>query len=199
MIKTIIRTLAMRYGIFPNIYKKICKSGKEYADFLRLHGKFQSIGENCSILLGTNFTDPSYVRIGNNVHFSDCAIIGHDGSIAMLNIAYNTKLDAVGKIDIKDNVFIGYHAIVLPNVTIGPNSIVAAGAVVTKDVKEGEIVAGVPAKCIGQVENLVSKLQAETEKLPWYDLIQARNETYDPEMEKLLVQMRVDYFYKDST
>ena len=41
------------------------------------------------------------------------------------------KLDAVGKIDIRDNVFVGYGAIILRGVTIGPNAIVAAGAVVT--------------------------------------------------------------------
>ena len=198
MIKKIVRILAMRYGKLSNIYRKICRpGGEEYAEFLRIHGNFYSIGEGCSILTGTNFTDPSYVSIGNNVHFSDCSIIGHDGSIAMLNRAYNTKLDAVGKIDIRDNVFIGYQAIVLPNVTIGPNSIIGAGAVVTKDVKEGEIVAGVPARCIGSVENLVNKLQAETEKLPWYHLIQEREGAYNAEMEPILNELRIAYFYKN--
>lgn len=199
MIKKILRILAMRYGLFPNLFRKFCKpNGYEYADFLKLHGNFYSIGEKCSILIETNFTDPSYVRIGNNVHFSNCALIGHDGSIAMLNEAFNTKLDSVGKIDIKDNVFIGYQAVVLPGVTIGPNSIVAAGAVVTKDVKEGEIVAGVPAHCIGLVDELVDKLQSKTERLPWYDLIQQRQGSYDPEVEPLLVKLRTDYFYNSS-
>jgi acetyltransferase-like isoleucine patch superfamily enzyme len=69
----------------------------------------------------------------------------------MLNRAYNVKLDSVGKIDIGDNVFIGYGVIVLPNVTISSNMIVGAGAVVTKDVAEGDIVAGVPARPIRPV------------------------------------------------
>ena len=46
---------------------------------------------------------------------------------------------------IKDNVWVGAHATILPGVTIGEMSVVAAGAVVTKDVPPGVLVAGVPA------------------------------------------------------
>ncbi|WP_293212364.1 MULTISPECIES: acyltransferase [unclassified Microcoleus] len=192
----ILRHFAMRYGKFRGLYVKFCEpSSEEYTQFLRLHGNLYSIGENCTILPSTVFTDPSYVRIGNNVHFSSSILIGHDGAIAMLNQAYNVKLDAVGKIDIRDNVFIGYHSIVLRNVTIGPNAIVAAGAVVTKDVAEGDIVAGVPAKPIGRVADLVEKLQAETQSLPWADLINSREGAYDPEMEPQLAQLRLSHFY----
>lgn len=196
MIKKIVRTLAMRYGKFPKLYRQLCQPmGGEYAEYLRRHGNFHQCGENCSILTTTVFTDPAYVRIGNNVHFSSCTLIGHDGSIAMLNRAYNVKLDSVGKIDIRDNVFIGYNAIVLPNVTIGPNAIVAAGAVVTKDVAEGDIVAGVPAKPIGRVEDLVKKLQVKTQTLPWAELINRREGSFDPEIEPQLTQLRVSHFY----
>lgn len=54
------------------------------------------------------------------------------------------------KVEIGDYVFIGPRAIILPGVKIGKGAIVGAGAVVTKNVTEGEIVAGVPAKVIGQ-------------------------------------------------
>jgi UDP-3-O-[3-hydroxymyristoyl] glucosamine N-acyltransferase len=157
-----------------------------------------ALGSNCSILPSTVFTDPAYVRIGNNVHFSSCTLIGHDGSIAMLNQAYNVKLDSVGKIDIGDNVFIGYGAIILPNVTINSNAIVGAGAVVTKDVAEGDIVAGIPARPIGRVEDLVKKLQAQTQSLPWVDLINSREGGFDPAIEPELVELRVSYFYSNT-
>lgn len=193
----ILRYFAMRYGKFPSLYIKFCDpSSEEYTQFLRLHGNLYSIGENCTLLPSTVFTDPSYVRIGNNVHFSTCILIGHDGAVAMLNQAYNVKLDAVGKIDIRDNVFIGYNSIVLRNVTIGPNAIVAAGAVVTKDVAEGDIVAGVPAKPIGRVADLVEKWKTDTQSLPWADLINSREGAYDPEMELQLIQLRVSHFYQ---
>ncbi len=200
LLKKIVRILAWRYGKFPSLYRKLCQpTGGEYAEYLRCHGNLREIGQHCSILTTTVFTDPAYVRIGNNVHFSSCTLIGHDGSIAMLNRAYNIKLDSVGKIDIHDNVFIGFNAIILPNVTIGPNAIVAAGAVVTKDVAEGDIVAGVPAKPIGRVEDLVKKLQAKTQTLPWADLINLREGGFEPEIEPQLIQLRVSHFYGNTS
>jgi len=54
------------------------------------------------------------------------------------------------KVTIGDYVFIGPRAIILPGITIGKGAVVAAGAVVTKDVPERAIVAGVPAKVIGE-------------------------------------------------
>ncbi len=200
LVKKIVRRLAWRYGKFPSLYRKLCQPmGEEYAEYLRRHGNLCEIGRHCSILTTTVFTDPAYVRIGNNVHFSSCTLIGHDGSIAMLNRAYNIKLDSVGKIDIHDNVFIGFNAIILPNVTIGPNAIVAAGAVVTKDVAQGDIVAGVPAKPIGRVEDLVKKLHAKTQTLPWADLINCREGGFDPEIEPQLIQLRVSHFYGNTS
>ena len=53
---------------------------------------------------------------------------------------------------IEDYVFIGPRAIILPGVTLGKGAVVAAGAVVTKDVEPFSIVGGVPAKVIGERE-----------------------------------------------
>jgi acetyltransferase-like isoleucine patch superfamily enzyme len=201
LIRKIIRYFAFEHGKWPGLYRRICQpSSIEYAAYLRRRGVFYSMGEHCQILTTTNFTDPAYVRLGNNVHFSNCAVIGHDGSIAMLNQAYNVKLESVGKIDIRDNVFIGYQAVVLPNVTIGPDAIVAAGSIVTKDVPPGTIVAGIPAKPIGRVADLVEKLKTDTENLPWAELIAKRSSDFDRSFEPELVRRRVAHFYPpDST
>ena len=198
-LRHIVRYVAFRTGRMRSVYIRICRpGGREYADYLSLHGNFFAIGERCRINLGTNVTNPPYVRLGNNVSLSDCTILGHDGVVAVLNDAYQVKLDSVGKVDIKDNVFIGHGAIVLPGVTIGPNAVVAAGAVVTKDVMPGDIVGGVPARPISRMDDLVRRLQEQTDALPWVDLIKRRNGPYDPEMEAELIKKRVKYFYPDS-
>lgn len=178
------------------MYARIFRpGGGEWADYLRLHGQFRSIGKNVSINLDATITDPPYVRIGNNVSLSTCSLIGHDGVVAVLYDAYGARVDAVGKIDIRDNVFIGYGAIILSGVTIGPDAVVAAGAVVTSDVPSGTIVAGVPAKPIGKVDALLVKLQERTETYPWAELIKNRDGGFDARIEPELVRQRVAYFY----
>jgi len=194
--KKILKKIVFSTGKYKSLYIKFCKpSGYEYAEFLKKWGRFYSIGDDCAIWPYTNVTDPEYTRIGNNVMLTACTILGHDGSVAVLNRAFNKKLDKVGKVDIKDNVFIGHGAIILPNVTIGPNAIIAAGSLVSKNVGNNAIVAGVPAKQIGKISDLVEKLEKETSLLPWGGLINERVGGFDPEMEPILKKMRQHYFY----
>jgi len=182
---------------YKNWYLKLCKpSPTQYAEYLKHHNILYSMGSDCYILPSANITDPSYVRMGNNVMLSECTLLGHDGSIRMLNIAYNKKLDKVGKTDIKDNVFIGHGAIIMPNVTIGPNVIIAAGSVVTKDVIRGTVVAGVPAKEICKIDTLVNKIENYTNNVPWGNLIKSRKGAYDANIENELKQLRTQYFYE---
>lgn len=197
MFQSALRHLAFRHGRLVGLYLHLCRPrGDEYARFLRERRLVYSIGEGCEINAGVRMTDPAYVRIGNNVVLADCVLVGHDASIAMLGRAYGEKLDAVGKIDIRDNVFIGHGAIVLPGVTIGPDAIVAAGAVVTRDVAAGDVVAGVPARPVSRVRERVSRLREETAKLPWAALIREREGGFDPRLEHRLVAARVKYFYE---
>ena len=196
MLKNLIQSIAFRTGRLRSVYLRVCKpGGPEYAAFLRARKFLRAQGENCSILPTTIFTDPAYVEIGNNVQFSSCTILGHDGSDAMLNLAYGTAVETVGPVRIHDNVFIGHSAIIMANVTIGPNVIVAAGAVVSKDVPEGSVVGGVPAKVIGSIEDLLARRIELSKTLPWSHLIAKRGSGFDPEMEPELVARRVAYFF----
>jgi acetyltransferase-like isoleucine patch superfamily enzyme len=197
MIKAIIRKIAFRTGKLHGLYVRLCgPGGDEYAAYLRARQTLHAQGEFCYILPTTTFTDPKHVEMGNNVQMATCTVLGHDGSISMLNRAYGKALEGVGPVRLKDNVFIGHNAIVMPNVTIGPNAIVAAGSLVTRDVPEGKIVCGVPAKVIGSVDTLVAFREQQTRALPWADLIHRRGISgHDPTLEPELLARRLAHFF----
>lgn len=81
----------------------------------------------------------------------------------MLNKKYDTNAYSyrIKKIQIEDNVSIGANVLILPGVTIHSNVIVGAGCVVSKDVKEGTIVAGNPMREIGKFEDFANKRRNE--------------------------------------
>lgn len=167
-LRRLLAAYALRTGRLLGLYRRICSpGGKEWGGIVRCHLGLRAMGEGCYIQMNVTITDPAYVRLGNNVHLTGCTLFGHDGAVSMLKQAYGLRLDKVGSIDIRDNVFVGHQAIVMPGVTIGPDAIVAAGSVVTRDVPPGSIVGGVPARVIGRVADLVVRLKAQTEALPW--------------------------------
>jgi len=198
VVKKWILKLAESNKKYLNWYVKLCKpSGIEYAAVIKKLDLFYSMGDNCSIIPDTYIGDASYIRMGSNVRLASCTLLAHDGVINMLGNIFPAKLDAVGKIDIGDNVFIGHKATVLRGVTIGSNSIIAAGAVVVKDVPENSVVGGVPAKVIQSTDKLYERLLAESEALPWYDLIKQREGGFDPKIEPSLYAARIKYFFGD--
>jgi acetyltransferase-like isoleucine patch superfamily enzyme len=112
-----------------------------------LHGRKVFLGERNVVNFGCLFDGRKFpIRTGADVSIGPEASIltlGHDPQSA-------TFEDRGGEVVIGDRVWIGFRALVLPGVKLGEGAVVAAGAVVTRDVEPFAIVAGVPARKIGE-------------------------------------------------
>ena len=111
-----------------------------------------NIGEN--VFLGLKVTldhsYPDYIYIGDNV-----SLAGNNFVLTHSNpyIHYkNTFKSFIAPVVIKDGAWVSIGATILPGVIIGENSVVAASAVVQKDIPDGAIAGGIPAKVIRKVE-----------------------------------------------
>lgn len=136
-------------------------SSKSRVDYLREMDIFGQIGNDVTIMDRKVPLYAKLIRIHNNVRIaSNVTFVTHDITHFMLNSrAVNTKEnnEIVGCIEIMDNVFVGTNVTILNNVRIGPNAIVAAGAVVSKDVPPNSVVGGVPAKVICSLDEYMAK------------------------------------------
>lgn len=105
------------------------------------------IGNNVNINYGADIGCTSKIEIGNDVYIGNCTLI-IDSNFHKVEPA-DTEMSK--EIKISENVWIAARCIILPGVTIGRNSVIAAGSVVTKNVPENVLVAGVPAKIIKKI------------------------------------------------
>lgn len=111
-------------------------------------GKNTTFGKHVFVNSGCRFQDQGGIRIGDN------CLIGHNAVIATLNHEIEPERRATtipSPIVLERNVWVGANVTILPGVTIGKNAVIAAGAVVTKDVAANTIVGGVPAKLIKRI------------------------------------------------
>lgn len=115
----------------------------------RLKRSGLQIGEDCRILGWPSFgSEPYLISIGPRVGIaSKVVFITHDGGTHVFRgtPAYEGVIK-YGRITIHENSIIGYGVILLPGVEVGPNSVVAAGSVVTKSVPPNSLAIGVPAR-----------------------------------------------------
>lgn len=132
--------------------------------FYRLSG--MQIGNGSTVHMRVRIYDPRNITVGEDSIIGEQTVldgrarlvIGNHVDIATGAMLYNSQHDirdpqftAIdGETIIEDYVFIGPRAIILPGVHVGKGAVVAAGAVVTKDVPAGVVVAGVPAKQIAE-------------------------------------------------
>ena len=113
---------------------------------------------NCT--LDTLF--PFLIEIGSNCLITHATVLAHDASPVVFG-----KETRAGRVQILDSCYIGAGAVILPGVTIGPRAIVGANAVVSRDVPEGTIVAGNPAKVVARVDEWLERKRAGGELFRW--------------------------------
>ena len=129
--------------------KKVDDSFRMFPPFYTDFGKNITIGRDVFINSGCHFQDQGGITIG------DGSLIGHNVVLATINhdlSPLKNRENHYAPIVIEDHVWIGSNATILPGVTVGRWSVVAAGAVVSKDVEAFTIVGGVPAGVIRKVE-----------------------------------------------
>jgi maltose O-acetyltransferase len=115
------------------------------------------IGDN--VALWNVSVDPIYpelITIGNNVTITNTVILTHDDSPVLC-----VHKRRVAPVNIGSNVFIGWNSLLMPGVTIGDNTIIGAGSVVTKNIPAGSIAVGIPAKIIKTYEEYANRLDSD--------------------------------------
>lgn len=139
--------------------KKLLASEQTYVNILKRGGV--KIGKNCIIDKTAEFgTEPYLISIGDNVRITKgVRFITHDGSLWVpRNLGLvDKKADFFGKIVIGNNVNIGWNSIIMPGVQIGDNCIIAAGAIVTKNIPDNSVAVGMPAKVLESVQEYADK------------------------------------------
>lgn len=152
------------------------KSAITRTDYIIKHNLFAQVGDNFFFQPRIIPINAEYIRFHNNVAVaSNVTFCCHD---VMQKVFNNLDPDLqckkkYGCIEVMDNVFIGSNSTILYDVRIGPNAIVAAGSVVTKDVPPNSVVAGIPARVIGSFDDLYQKRLKESASI--------EEEEYTPE------------------
>ena len=140
-----------------------------------------SVGKNSSIHMGV-FVTGQNIKIGNNVVINRRVYLdGRVGITIKNNVSISPEVYIVsmehnpndpgfairgGEVIIDDYVWIGARAMILPGICIGEGAVVGACAVVTKDVEPYQIVAGVPARRIGERSR---QINYRIRYFPWFD------------------------------
>lgn len=147
-------------GILSKFWWKLryIKSPVEYAKHLGVE-----IGEGCKLVDSPNWgSEPYLITIKRNSYISyGVSFVTNDGGRWVLDHLYpeESPFYKFARITIGENVFIGCRVIIMPGVNIGNNVVVGAGSLVTKDIPEGEVWAGRPAKFLMSIGDYKSKMK----------------------------------------
>lgn len=131
--------------------------------YLRIVGA--RVGQNCCFVDFPNFgSEPYLISIGEKTTISfGVAFVTHDASTRVIrNLpGKNPETGLFGKILIGNNCFIGCRSTILPNVTIGDNTIIGACSLVNRDIPANSVAAGNPCRVICSLEEYIAKHESD--------------------------------------
>ena len=147
--------------LFQKLFFMLIPTAPQRSRYIQKHAnEFRKLGTNVHWQPRLYPADPELLSIGSNVRFaSGVNFNNHDGMYHVMNQKYETTefVPYKGCIDIGDNVWIGSNVTIMPDVKIGSNVVIGGGAIVTKDIPDNSVAAGVPCRVIGSFDALVEK------------------------------------------
>lgn len=149
--------------LWQQLHLLMIPGSKKRVEYLKKNHVFRECGENVYLQSRKIPLYANLISLHNNIRIaSDVTFLTHDVMHTVFSNVVGKKFqEKVGYIEIFDNVFIGSHSVIMYDTKIGPNVIVAAGSVVTKDIPPGSVVGGVPAKVIGSFDDLMKRREIE--------------------------------------
>ena len=143
-------------------FKLARRNGSKYIKYLRKKGVI--IGKDCFIprpdTCDIDLTRPSLITIGDKVRLNmGFTLMTHDFASSVIRHVYKDFVGSSGAVSIGNNVYFARNCTVLRGVTIGDNCIIGFGSIVTKNIPENSVVAGIPAKVICTLEEYYRKIK----------------------------------------
>lgn len=157
---------------------------------------FYHLGKNVRLYTSHFGGNPEHISIEDNVLVAaDVKFITHDMSV--FNIARyagvpESSVDGIGSIILGDNCFIGAYSLLMPNCSVGRNSVIAAGSIVTKHVPDNEVWGGVPASFIMTCDDYAKKIIERSSHYPWLSV-------KSPMSEQDRIRIRQEYLFGQKT
>lgn len=149
------------------------------------------VGNNVEFYTTDFGAEPYLISVHDNVVCAaNVRFINHD--VSCYRIAHyleidKNQVDKVGSIELFDNCFVGAYTLLMPGCSVGENSIIAAGSIVTKHIPANEVWGGIPAKDIMNIDEYAKRVVEESKSYPWMNKKCNSNEEF--------IKMRQDFFF----